>query len=73
MAESEEKLETLQALPPSKWPQQVQAAHALKVALASSITPSQDDLASSTVGITGLDPNFETTSEPVGDSYRIVS
>jgi len=44
--ESGEKVETLNALPPSQWPQHLQAAAALQRALATSISPSQDDLAS---------------------------
>jgi hypothetical protein len=43
--ESDEKLETLQALPLDKQPRQCQAAFALRAALASSISPAQDDLA----------------------------
>jgi len=50
-AESEEKVETLQALSPSQLPQQFQAARALKAALVSSIAPAQDDLASSPIGV----------------------
>jgi hypothetical protein len=50
-AESEEKVETLKGLPLSKVPRQLQAAFALKNALASSISPSQDDLLSSQVGV----------------------
>jgi hypothetical protein len=50
-AEATEKPEDLNALPQSKRPQQVQAASALALALAHSIFPTQNDLATSVLSV----------------------